>query len=177
LVALFFIVCAGVGAGLLTLVGFHFGSLAAGLALGSGAVPELLALHGPRTQTVGAAAAAADSLSQLVELASLLCAMGAALLLLLGAALALAPQRRRSAHRIATTGLWMALGVSLAAMLPIDGFPLAVQPSVAGAPADMHWHLGWKALALASGAGLLLSAITAPHRRLSPMHRRSVSHG
>jgi hypothetical protein len=170
---LFFLVAAGVGLGLLGMVGSHFAILAAALASGSGSVPELLALHGPRTETVGAAAVAADSLSQLVELAALTCAMVAALMLLIGAGLALQPRRRRSAHRIATTGLWMALGVALAAMLPIEGYPFSAAPSAAGVPAQVQWHLGWKVLALSSVAGLLLSSITAPNRRHLHPHWRS----
>lgn len=170
---LFFIVAAGAGLGLLAMVGSHFAVLATGLASGSGSVPELLALHGPRTETVGAAAVAADSLSQLVELAALTCAMGGALMLLLGAGLALQPRRRRSAHRIATTGLWMALAVALAAMLPIDGYPLSASQSAAGVPSQVQWHLGWKLLALTSVAGLLLSSITAPHRRHPHLHWHS----
>ncbi len=141
----------------------------AGLGTGAPLVNDLLALDaGPHPTTPSLRAAAADSGSQLLHFAGLVCSIGAAVMLLLGVGLVVAGHRhRRVSRRLTTIGLWLALLVSLAAMLPVGGHPfvLGLAEDSVGGPATAQWPAVSRALAIAAGAGLLLASIEAGPRR------------
>lgn len=145
-----------VGVGMAVLVLVQLRGLGDGLGTGSPLVHEVLALDasiGSRSTT-----GALGSGSAMLSFVMLTLATGAAGALLGGAFAACWSQRRRTAHRLATIGMWMALIVCLAAMLPGVGYPFGEAQAVL--PGHYEWHPAPKALAVASAAGLLLSSIT-----------------
>jgi len=165
LTGMLFVVGGLLGLGMLVLVSRQVAQMGGGAPL----VHDFLALDASHRAAGSIGAVARNSGSQLLYFAALACAAGASLTLLVGAGLATAgPAHRRLAHRLTTFGLWMALTVCLAAMLPIAGHPFSLGFADAQdvGPATVSWHPVPRALAIASGAGLLLSSITAaPGRR------------
>lgn len=155
------VVGAVVGVGMTLLVWRHVEDLGAGAHL----VNDLLALDAAPSAAGSISSVARDSGSGLLYFAALACASGAALALLIGTCLAIAGGgHRRTGHRLTAVGLWLALIVCLMAMLPLDGYPFAAA-SASAAPAVPEWGAAPRALAFASVAGLLLSAIAGEPRR------------
>ena len=140
------------------------------------ALLDLLALD-TGTGAGSVQAAAADSWSQLLRFVALVCATGSCAALVAGAGVALVSrQYREAAHRVITIGLWLALAVCLAAMIPLQGSPFALGFTIAG-PSNAEgiaagWHPASQALAVAAGAGLLVSSI--PRAQSRPLSRGDV---
>ena len=119
------------------------------------ALLDLLALD-TGTGAGSVQAAAADSWSQLLRFVALVCATGSCAALVAGAGVALA--------------------VCLAAMIPLQGSPFALGFTIAG-PSNAEgiaagWHPASQALAVAAGAGLLVSSIARAQSR--PLSRGDV---
>lgn len=128
-----------------------------GLGGGQPLVHQVLALD----ESIGphASSGALGSGSAMLAISTLAIATAAAVALIIGAVLGCWPVSRRTAHRLSTIGLWMALGVCLAAMLPGLGYSFGSSPDMG--PGGYDWQPAPKALAIMSAAGLLLSSITA----------------
>jgi hypothetical protein len=111
------------------------------LAFGSGPPPDSLSQ------------AALDSGSDLLHYWTLAGATGAAVALVLGVLLQAGPApHRRIGRTLTVAGLWLALAVSLAAVLPLKAYPLE--------QGDLAPVTTFAALALASATGLLLAAVS-----------------
>lgn len=140
-------------------------------ALGSDApfVHDLLALD---SGGVGSSVPdrALDSGSQLLFFAVLLWAVGAAVLLLLGVGAAvLEPAQAETAHRLIRAGLWLAVSLCLATMVPVEGMPMAEGWTAAVGQTTQNGSATWDPLfrniAVGAVVGLLLLAIAARARR------------
>lgn len=160
---LFYLVGFGVGIGMAVLVGRQLAGIDGGLRTGSPLVREVLALDASRG--AGSASAGVGSSVAALSLAMIACATSAAAALIGGPAAAFWADHRRTAHRLTTFGMWLALLVCFAAMLPAIGYPFG-EPQDIG-PGRFEWHPAPKALAVAAAGGLLLSSITSHRFRRS----------
>lgn len=137
------------------------------LALGADApyVTHLMALNAPVTSQLGEALGpAGSSVDNLLFVIALVAGAVAAILLVVGAGFWLTSARTRhpeATRRVSAVGLWMALALSVMAILPVEGTWKDVGLAGSGAT----WTGSAIQLAVLSLLGLLLLQMTAPQWR------------